>query len=230
MRLSYLSVAVASAALAASSLATPVVIAPDEASSKDTFIYSAIPTFNFGTRDYLGASVESSGVHTTTSLIQFDLAGQAVAANEAASLSIFVRTSAGTPFAAVSSEPSANFPVTVDIYKVTSAWDEATTTWASRPSTDAAPVASFVANGVQQYFSADLTSLVQSWIANPASNFGIELRQRSVVSVPGAPDAAPFFQSSNAANRPTLTIAVVPEPLTLAALGFVPMLAARRRR
>jgi hypothetical protein len=217
-------------AVSASAFATPVVIAPDEAASKDTFIYSAIPSFNFGTRDYLGASVESSGVHTTTSLIQFDVAGQSVAANEAATLSIYVRTSAGTPFAAVSSEPSAAAPVTVDIYRITSAWNETTTTWATRPTTEASPVASFVASGVEQYYSADLTALVQSWIADPASNFGIELRQRSVVTVPGAPDAAPFFQSSNAPNKPTLTIAVVPEPLTLASLAFVPMLAARRRR
>lgn len=213
-----------------STFAAPAVLAPDESASKDTFTYSAIPSgLPFGNATYLGASLESSGVHTVHSLIQFDLAGQSLAAGETASLSLYARSKAGTPFASVASDPSATSPVTVDVYKVTGAWDEATLTYSSEPSIDPVAVGSFTVNALDTYYSVDVTSLVQSWLTTPASNFGFELRQRAVVSVPGAPDAAAVFQSSGAANRPTLTITAVPEPTSLASLAIVSMLGRRRR-
>jgi hypothetical protein len=218
-------------AMSATAVATPLVLAPDEAASKDTFTYSALPSgIPFGNATYLGASLESSGQHTVHSLLQFDLAGASVDANEAATLSLFTRSKAGTPFNSVASDPSASAPVVVDIYKVTSAWDEGTVTWSTEPTIDSTPVASFTVTSIDQYYGADITALVQGWIADPASNFGVELRQRSVVSVPGAPDAAVVFQSAGAANRPTLTIAAIPEPAALAGLGFVSMLVSRRRK
>jgi hypothetical protein len=230
MRLSSTIAAVVVAA-SASVFANPVVIAPDESTSKDTFTYSAIPSgLPFGNATYLGASLESSGVHTVHSLIQFDLTGASVNANEAATFSIYARSKAQTPFSSVASDPSPTSPVTVDVYKITGAWDEASTTFSTEPTVDASAVTSFTVTNIGQYYSVDLTALVQSWIADPSSNFGIELRQRAVVTVPGAPDAAAVFQSSGAANLPTLAIAVVPEPMTLAGIGFVSMLVGRRRK
>lgn len=223
-------ISIALLAVSTSALASPVVLAPDEASSKDTFTYSAIPSgLPFGNATYLGASLESSGIHTVHSLVQFDLAGVSVNAGEGATFSVYARSKAGTPFASVSSDPSAAAPVTVDVYKVTGAWDEATVTWSTEPSVEGTPIGSFVVNALDQYYSVDVTSAVQAWIADPASNFGFELRQRSVVPVSGAPDAAAVFQSSGAANRPTLEVAIVPEPMTLAGLGFVTLLGLRRR-
>lgn len=217
-------------AVSASAFATPVVLAPDESASKDTFTYSAIPSgLPFGNATYLGASLETSGTHTVHSLVQFDLAGVSVNAGEAATLKLFARSKTGTPFSSVASDPSATAPVVVDVYKVTSAWDEANVTWSTEPSVDSAAIGSFTVNAIDQYYSVDVTALVQSWLASPATNFGFELRQRAVVSVPGAPDAAAVFQSAGAANRPTLEVALVPEPATLMALGFMPMMMVRRR-
>ncbi len=228
---SMFTLAAAVLAVTANVFAAPIVISPDEAASKDTFTYSAIPSgLPFGNATYLGASLESSGVHTVHSLVQFDLTGASLGAGEVAKFSVYARSKAATPFSSVASDPSASSPVVVDVYKVTSAWDEATTTFSSEPTVDSSVIGSFTVNALNQYYDVDVTSLVQSWLATPASNFGLELRQRAVVPVAGAPDAAAVFQSSGAANRPTLAITVIPEPTTLAGIGFVSMLAGRRRR
>lgn len=224
--------AFAASVLAASSVAVAadVVIAPDEAASKDSFTYSAIPSgLPFGNATYLGASLETSGIHTVHSLIQFDLGAVGTSDIESASFSIYARSKAQTPFASVASDPSPTSPVTVDVYKITSTWDEASVTFSTEPTVDPVAVASFVVTNINQLYSVDVTALVESWLAAPASNFGLELRQRSVVPVAGAPDAAVVFQSSGAANRPTLTVAV-PEPATLASMSIMAMLVGRRRR
>ncbi len=230
MRLTTLS-ALSALTLAASAMANPVVISPDEATSKDTFTYSAIPSgLPFGNATYIGASLESSGIHTVHSLIQFDLTGVSLNANEAATLSVYARSKAGTPFATVSSDPSATSPVTVDVYKVLGAWDEASVTFSNEPAIDPTPIGSFVVTGLDQYYGVDVSSLVSAWLAAPATNFGFELRQHAVVPVAGAPDAAAVFQSSGAANRPTLSISVVPEPISLASVATASLLMGRRRR
>lgn len=229
MRLSF-PLAAALSAISATAFATPQVIAPDESTSKDTFTYSAIPSgLPFGSATYIGASVESSGVHTVHSLIQFDVSTSSVNASEAAALKLYARSKAGTPFSSVASDPSPTAPVTVDVYKVLGAWDEATVTFSDEPAVDPTPVGSFTVTNLNQYYSVDITDLVKSWITTPASNFGLELRQHAISPVAGAPDAAVVFQSSGAANRPTLEISFVPEPMTLAGLGFLSMLSRRRR-
>ena len=228
---SMFTVAAAVVTVSANVFATPIVISPDEAASKDTFIYSAIPSgLPFGNATYLGASVESSGIHTVLSLIQFDLSSVSLNGYQGASLSVYARSKSGTPFSSVASDPSPTSPVVIDVLRVISGWDEATTTWSTTPTALAGGVASFTVTDIGQYYSVDLSGIVSSWIADPASNFGLMLQQRSIVPVAGAADAAVVFQSSGAANRPTLTINVVPEPMTLAGIGFVSMLAGRRRR
>lgn len=232
MRLSF-AIAAAVAAASTAAFATPIVLAPDEASSKDTFVYSAIPSgLPFGNATYLGASVESSGVHTVASLIQFDLTGVTLNAGEKATLSVYARSKAGTPFSSVASDPSPTAPVIVDVLRVTGPWDEATTTWSTMPGAlgTVSDEQSFTVTELNRYYTVDITQFVSSWIGNPAENFGILLKQRSVVPVPGAPDAAAVFQSSGAANRPTLAITAIPEPMSLAGLGFVTMLMGRRRK
>jgi hypothetical protein len=231
MRLTFALTAVLAAASAAS--ATSIVIAPDESTSKDTFVYSAIPSgLPFGNATYLGASLESSGVHTVASLIQFDVTGVTMNAGDKATLSVYARSKAGTPFSSVASDPSPTAPVIVDVLRVIGPWDEATTTWSTIPGALGAfsEEQSFTVTELDRYYTVDITQFVSSWIGTPADNFGILLKQRSVVPVAGAPDAAAVFQSSGAANRPTLTITQVPEPMSLAGLGFVTMLTGRRRK
>jgi hypothetical protein len=221
----------ASMAVASAALATPVVIQPNEAASKDTFVYSAIPSgLPFGNATYLGASLETSGVHTVNSMVQFDLTGVSLAAGETAKFSIASRSKAATPFSSVASDPSATSPVTIDVYAVTSAWDEATVTYSNQPTVAASPFASFVVNGIGNVYSVDVTSLLASWLATPATNFGVEVRQHAIVTVPSAPDAAVVFDSAGGTIAPSLTVVAAPEPATLASLAGLSMLFARRRR
>lgn len=216
--------------LSSAAFAAPATIQPNETASKDTFIYSAIPTgLPFGNATYLGASIETSGVHTVHSLIQFDLTGVSLAAGETAKLNIGTRSKAATPFANVASDPSPTAPVTVDVYAITSAWDEGTTTFSTQPTIAPVPLASFVVTSTSMVYSVDVTAAVAAWLAAPATNNGFELRQRSIATVPGAPDAAAVFHSAGGAVPPSLTIAV-PEPTTLASLAGLSMLVGRRRR
>jgi hypothetical protein len=210
--------------------ATPVTIQPNEAASKDTFVYSAIPSgLPFGNATYLGASLETSGAHTVHSLIQFDLTGVTLAVGETAKFSIASRSKAGTPFSSVASDPSPTAAVTVDVYPITSTWDEGTVTYSSQPSVGPA-LTSFVVNGIGQVSSVDVTALVAGWLAAPATNFGLELRQRAVVTVSGAPDAAVVFDAAGGTIAPSLSVVAVPEPATLATFAGLSMLVARRRR
>lgn len=223
--------AAAAVAIASTAFATPVVIQPDEAASKDTFVYSAGPPgFFFGNAAYLGASLETTGVHTVNSMVQFDLSGVSLAAGETAKFNIASRSKAGTPFTSVASDPSATSPVTVDVYAVTSAWDEATATYANQPSVAAAPFASFVVTGTGNVYSVNVTSLLAGWLAAPATNFGLEVRQHAIVTVPSAPDAAVVFDSAGGTTAPSLTVIAAPEPATLATFAGLSMLVARRRR
>ena len=70
----------------------------------------------------------------------------------------------------------------VDIKRITSDWDEMTVTWANFGGAfDATVLASFVADG-SDWRSADVTSLVNSWLDGTYDNFGMILVQPEVGS------------------------------------------------
>lgn len=72
-------------------------------------------------------------------------------------------------------------PVTTDLRRVTEAWGEQTATWDNRPAVAGSPSATVVQGGVNQFVSFDVTTLVRGWLDDPAGNFGVQLSQRDVV-------------------------------------------------
>ena len=63
---------------------------------------------------------------------------------------------------------------TVSVLPVTSAWEEYDVKSVNAPTMDAA-VGSFAAPLPGQFVSVDVTSVVQGWVANSGSNFGLAL-------------------------------------------------------
>jgi hypothetical protein len=208
---------------AANAFATPATISPTD----DSFVYKFLGMFNFSTGDF--ASILTSAGdpdHQTRSYVHFDLTGQSIAAGEKAMLNLYVRDGAGLglPFG----NPSTSFPAPTDVYGASSTWSESTLTWNNQPGFTGSPAASKNIDGVGQHVSFDITSLVQSWIANPSTNFGVAIDQSVVVTTPTG-EVATVYDSSSATNAPFLQILAVPEP-GFAGLVSIGVLILRRRR
>jgi hypothetical protein len=99
-----------------------------------------------------------------TALLQFDIntlpSGLTASQVSRATLTVFVNR--------------VNSGGTVSLSPVTSAWSESGVTYATIP-TIGTPINSFTAGTAGQYITLDVTSVVQSWITTPASNFGLAL-------------------------------------------------------
>jgi PEP-CTERM motif len=258
------------ACLGSAQAATVINLQPDEASSKDVFVYefgvagvfnipaprvtnldtttlSALvppPTVPFG--NFLGAGETDpftgpggeNRAHGIRSLLQFDLGFLALTAAQVGSATINLYA---LPALGAFESPTPDNAVTTDLRRVTGTWGETTVTWETAPTVAAPVVSSVTQDGVNRWVSFDATALVRDWLADPASNNGVELSQRGVVDieVPGARDRyfASLYASSNAADawqRPYLSVTAVPEPSTyalmLAGVGAVGWLARRRRK
>lgn len=214
-------------ASAAVAFATPAV----RTATQDTFLYSSSSLANtpFGGAPYTGVSVDRDNARTVWSLYQFDVTGLSVDAGESASFNILSRSAVGTPFNNVTVQPSASNPATIDIYRVTQAWNENTASWNTKPTVDETPVASFVVDDIDKTYGADLTALVGQWIDGTYPNYGVELRQRDVVQV-GQFDVAVVLGANSPAGGGNPATLVIPEPASLASLGGLLMLASRRRK
>ncbi|WP_175529101.1 DNRLRE domain-containing protein [Granulicella pectinivorans] len=126
----------------------------------DAHVNSARPNTNYG-----GVSNLSVG-SGTTALLQFDLgslpAGTISSQIARATLRLYINRIYS--------------PGTATVSPVGGAWSEYTLTYANLP-TLGASVATFpISNTAQgQYVTIDVTSLVQSWVSSPSSNFGVAL-------------------------------------------------------
>lgn len=134
--------------------------------------------------------------------IQFDVSGLAPGSVQQATLRLFhdFNTVPG---------------VDLDIYRVTSSWDEATVTWPTRPSLAASPSSTLSIDGsdtsTEVWREWDVTSLVQSWVDGAETNYGMALVRD--------PDAEPwpYLRSKDYSgdNHPELVV-TVPEPASMA--------------
>ena len=139
--------------LAASTL--PSLWATDAPIAADTYISSGSPAANFGTAVNLSIAPGNSG------LVLFDLSpfpfGTTV---PVAYLRIFANT--------------VTTPGTLTFSQVTSAWSEGTVTFGTAPTTTS-PFTSIPVSTGKSFLLVDVTALVNGWLANPATNFGIQI-------------------------------------------------------
>ncbi len=222
-------VAASVAVFVGSSVFAQTVIQPTAAQSKDTFVYSFLPTFNFNASpgfDALLASGRSSSGHDLRSLVQFDLTGVTLGAGEIATFNLYVADGGTVGFPVINPSPAA--PVIADVFPVTAAWDVATVTWGTQPTFGATVLDSETIDGIGRHVTFDVTSQVQAWLANPATNFGFSVQQRDVVLNGGSVQAV--YHSSGGANRPFLYVGAVPEPAGVAALASLATMFILRRR
>jgi len=191
--------------------ATTLTLQPDEAASQDVFVYEfAIPgTFGIATAarvtnldsqtlnnlnplpvvpfgNFLGSSNTvpliglqgESRAHDTRSLLRFDPGGLGIAAGQVVSASLRLFALPGLP---PFDNPTPAQPITTDLHRVTENWSETGVTWETQPAVSGA-LSSVTQDGVNQWVSFDVTALVRDWLADPASNFGVELRQPDIGS------------------------------------------------
>jgi hypothetical protein len=228
-----MAVSVVVGGLAATASATPAFLQPDEAGSKDSWVYPGFgPTEqNPSFAAYLAAGIATgqAGVINARAFVQYDLTGLSIDANEQVTVGFTTRTS---PFG--SADPSTALPLPIGLHRVTQAWDEATVSAAAQPAFLANPSATAVLSGVGQIVTFDITSLAQSWISDPSSNFGFALVAPQQVGGPTfTTTVLGFFASSRAGNpadRPFLQISVIPEPATLGLLTAIGAMGLSRRR
>lgn len=97
----------------------------------------------------------------------------------------------------------------VDLFRVTTSWNENTVTWANKPSHEATPVASACigdsfANGWKEF---DVTGLVQGWLAGSYPNHGMVVRDPSESQAGAArPGYGHSRESASVALRPYLEL------------------------
>jgi hypothetical protein len=125
----------------------------------------------------------------------------------------------------------------VDFRLLESSWNEATLTWNNQPGgaynpTNTVPPGTLVAtasdiSATGIWVEVNLTDVLQGWLDNPSSNFGLRLTQPTEVRNSQGAAVFPTFASSEnsvESNRPQLVIQTVPEPggfgLLLLGLGL----------
>ena len=159
---------VLSALLAAGAILPPAMGWAQQAMlTGDSQINSSATTTTYGTSTTLDISP------THSALLQFDIADMLPSGTTAAQvlkarLIVFPDT--------------ITTPGTVNLYQVTSAWSETSVTYATKP-TIAGAVAATASIGGPNFHYFAVTSLVQSWITTPASNFGVELQASGTTNI-----------------------------------------------
>jgi hypothetical protein len=180
----------------------------------------AYNTLNWGSEPRMLLGEVDTGQGRTDTLIQFDLS--TLPSISVSKVSLILTTLSDLA-------PSGVEPFLASAYRITSAWDENTVTWNSRPSFDSTSVASTTVDDIASTsFEWDITSLYLDWKNGVVPNLGIYLTGETI-----AGEGVSFVSSDNTdtpALRPilrveTIDVASVPEPtstlafLTLGALG-----------
>lgn len=149
-------------------LVAPALLADaDTPVAGDVTIASSSPTTNYNT----GTPAQTLNIAPgNAGLVQFDLSGISPGTVvNAAYLRVFAdKVSAGG---------------TLNFTLVTSPWSENTVTFATQPTTAGAPFASASVSTANSFVLVNVTAQVQNWIANPATNFGLEITGTGAASL-----------------------------------------------
>ncbi|HVT90420.1 MAG TPA: DNRLRE domain-containing protein [Tepidisphaeraceae bacterium] len=213
--------------------AAPITIQPDEAASKDAFVYQGLATsfnsdtYNSGQFVSLLSSGASGSGHDTKTYIQFDLSTIPVGGISNATLNLYVGDSSITGFGG---SPTAASPITANVHRVIDGWTESGVMYSPAVSYSSTVEAFQVISGIDAYISFDVTALVQAWLAGTFTNNGFAIDQPSVVvdSVSGLKNIA-VYDSASGTHTPFLSV-TVPEPAGLVLLSLLPAFAMSRRR
>ncbi len=208
-----------------------VTLQPGPSGVKDTWIYD-VEDYSHG--DWGELRANQTSVHDQRILIEFtDLSAIPTGATiNSASLELYKY------------DEYSSASVTLDARRITSAWAESVT-YSTQPTVGATVEDSTTVSGlINQWFSWDLTSLVQDWMDGVVPNYGVTIYDHGsglymrFVSSDNQTATQPSWAMAptSATLQPKLTIdytSAVPEPTTLAiwsAFGALGLIAARRRR
>ncbi len=187
----------------------------------DSRTFGGRDSTNFGTTSkFRIGHTDSNNSNFQDGLIQFDLSSLPTSGVTAVELLLSIDPNTS----------GAGTPTTVRAHQITSAWDETTVTWQSRPSFNSTAIDSTtVSNTPSATFSWDVTSLYNDWQSGTSDNFGLYLQADS-----NNGEGFDFLSSDSVIApllRPALqvTTSAVPEPSGALLLTLVSLLYFARR-
>lgn len=216
---------VAAVTLFSATAAAQFVLQPNEAASKDAKVYEyAVTPEGLGAgvpanyQSNLGVIGSISTPHSFKSLLQFDLSTMPIPAGQISLATVQLYCSSVAAGGDVS------------FYPVTSGWTETGVKWDTFPTHNPVAVDTETVSVAGQWYTFDITSLVQSWVSGTTPNNGIAI-------IMDTPTGSLVFLDSDGLGNPNPNpglapiLTVVPEPSTamLGVLGFAAC-AIRRRR
>ncbi len=176
---------------------------------KDTYIKSSPPSMNLGTEAFFVVRGGSpSQVVISIPLIEFDLSvipEHAVVTNALLALDKF----------------SGSTESPLNVYRITSDWNELDVTYENQPSFDlSVPISNLGGIALLNTFIEwDITEFVQYWHMYPSENYGLVMRSWSGLT-------NVFFRTSDYETHPslrpklTITYSMIPEPFSIILFGL----------
>lgn len=132
----------------------------------DARVRAQAPHQNQGDRHHLYVGRRGRGNRYRT-FIRFELPEMPVWILSSASLRIFQERRYGAPR-----------PLLLDLYGVTTAWEERHVTWDNQPDRDSRPTTSCPAPAVAAWLEFDAAPLCRQWLAGERANYGLALVSR----------------------------------------------------
>jgi hypothetical protein len=180
---------------------TDIVLQPSPTAGKDTYVSSQFLTNIYCTSVNMRAG-HSAAPETARSFIQFDLS--AIPA-ESIVISAMLEVYGGFVFGTSS-------PI-IQVRPITNSWSESTANWNNQPSFSSQIIASNSKPvGSTNWWSWDVTSLVQTWMSGTATNDGFALVSDDESAVRGVW----FYTSDDTADaslRPKLAVDFITPPI-----------------
>ncbi len=174
---------------------------PDASSGKDAYLKKDFNTTNYGSDTKILIGKDSAG-NDLKGLLEFNVSS--IPANS---------TITSAKLQVNLSYSSSNNNITIKVYRVTSNWTEAGTTWSNRSASETWAVVggdysgefnSLVFSNVSALYNFTITSLVRGWINGSYTNYGLILVSSDAAT--GDRKELDSSDSSSSSARPRLTV------------------------